>query len=99
MQHLLMIYSKEDGWSKMTPAKQQQRMAAYTSFTEALKKSNVLVGSNRLRPVSTATTVRVTNGKSQILDGPTQTLRNSLAGTISSRSPISTLSRRESWRR
>ena len=70
MQHLLMIYSKEDGWSKMTPAKQQQRMAAYTSFTEALKKSNVLVGSNRLRPVSTATTVRVTNGSRRFWMAP-----------------------------
>ena len=80
MQYLLMIYSKEGAWEKMTPAEQQQGMAAYNAFTEALKKSGALAGSNRLRPTSTATTVRITNGKSQVLDGPYADTKEQLAG-------------------
>ena len=56
MQYLLMIYSKEGAWEKMSPAEQQQGLAAYNAFTEALKKSGALAGRNRLRGVSTATT-------------------------------------------
>ena len=44
MQYLLMIYSKEGVWEKMAPAEQQQGMAAYNAFTEALKKSGALAG-------------------------------------------------------
>lgn len=80
MQYLLMIYSKEGAWEKMTPAEQQQGMAAYNAFTEALKKSGALAGSNRLRPTSAATTVRITNGKSQVLDGPYADTKEQLAG-------------------
>jgi hypothetical protein len=80
MQYLLMIYSKEGAWEKLTPAEQQQGMAAYNAFTEALTKSGALAGSNRLRPASTATTVRITNGKSQVLDGPYADTKEQLGG-------------------
>jgi len=70
MQYLLMLYSQEGVWDKMTKAEQEQGMAAYMAYTEALKKAGVFVGSNRLRPSSSATTVKVANGKSQVLDGP-----------------------------
>jgi hypothetical protein len=80
MQYLLMIYSREDAWEKMTPAEQQQGVAAYNAFTEALKKSGALAGSNRLRPASTATTVRVANGKTQVLDGPYADTKEQLGG-------------------
>jgi hypothetical protein len=80
MQYLLMIYSNEGAWEKMSPTEQKQGLAAYNAFTEALKKSDVLIGSNRLRPASTATTVRVANGKSQVLDGPYADTKEQLGG-------------------
>jgi hypothetical protein len=80
MQYLLMIYSKEGVWEKMSPTEQQKGMAAYNAFTEALKKSGVLIGSNRLRPASSATTVRVADGKSQVLDGPYADTKEQLGG-------------------
>jgi hypothetical protein len=80
MQYLLMIYSKEGAWEKLTQAEQQQGMAAYGAFTEALKKSGALAGSNRLRPASTATTVRIADGKSQVLDGPYADTKEQLGG-------------------
>jgi hypothetical protein len=80
MQYLLMIYSKEGAWDKMSPAEQQQGLAAYNAFTEALKKSGALTGSNRLRGASTATTVRVANGKPQVQDGPYADTKEQLGG-------------------
>jgi hypothetical protein len=55
-------------------------MAAYTAYTEALRKAGALVGSNRLRNSDAATTVRVTDGKSQVLNGPFTDTKEQLAG-------------------
>ncbi len=70
MQYLLMLHSEEAGWDRMTQEQQQQGYAAYMAYSEALKKAGVLLGSNRLRPSSSATTVRLENGKPKVLDGP-----------------------------
>jgi hypothetical protein len=70
MQYMLMTYVNESGWTRLTPAEQEQGVAAYTAYTQALTKAGVLRSSNRLRPSSAATTVRVASGKSQVLDGP-----------------------------
>jgi hypothetical protein len=80
MQYLLLLHADENGWSKMTEAEQQQGYAAYMSYTEALKKAGTYVGSNRLQPVATATTVRVSNGKQQVLDGPYADSKEQLGG-------------------
>lgn len=80
MQYLLTLYADESGWSAMTPEQQQQGVAAYGAYTEALKKAGVLAGSNRLRPSATATTLRTTNGKTQVLDGPFAESKEQLGG-------------------
>ena len=80
MQYLLMLYADETGWSKMTKAQQEQGYAAYMAYTKALKEAGAWVGSNRLQPVSAATTVRVANGKSQVLDGPYIESKEQLGG-------------------
>jgi hypothetical protein len=80
MQYLLLLHADESGWSKMSAAEQQQGMAAYMAYNEALKKAGVYVGSNRLQPISTATTVKITNGKQQVLDGPYADSKEQLGG-------------------
>jgi hypothetical protein len=80
MQYLLMLYANEASWGSMTEAQQAQGAAAYAAYTEALRKADALKGSNRLRPSSTATTVRVANGKSQVLDGPFADSKEQLGG-------------------
>ena len=80
MQFLLMLYSNEAGWFNMTQAQQEQGMAAYQAFTEALTEAGVLRGKNRLQPVSSATTVRVADGKPQVLDGPYADSKEQLGG-------------------
>jgi hypothetical protein len=80
MQYLLLLYSNEDGWSKLTKAQQEQGAAAYGAYTQALRKEGVLQGSNRLQPIASATTVRVADGKSQVLDGPYADSKEQLGG-------------------
>lgn len=80
MQYLLMIYLDESRWPKMTKAEQEQGVAAYRAYTEALTSAGVLKGSNRLQPTSAATTVRVNDGKSHVLDGPYVESKEQLAG-------------------
>jgi hypothetical protein len=75
-----MLYARESGWSELTEAQQEQAMGAYNAYTEALKNAGALTGTNRLRPTSTATTVRVANGKSQVLDGPFADSKEQLGG-------------------
>lgn len=80
MQYLLMLYADESGWGKMSRTEQEQGVAAYGAYTQALKAAGVWVGSNRLRDTDTATTVRLVNGKSQVLDGPYVDSKEQLGG-------------------
>ena len=70
MKYLLMIYSDEKAYASMPPADAKRGMEAYLAYTEALKKAGVHAGGERLQSISTATTVRTTNGKTQVLNGP-----------------------------
>ena len=80
MQYLLALYSNESIFEKMTPEQQQQGYAAYMAYTEALKAAGALLSSNRLRPSSSATTLRTTDGKIQVLDGPFADSKDQLGG-------------------
>jgi len=80
MKYMLMTWVNENGWAKMTKAEQEQGAAAYMAYGEALTKAGALAGSNRLQPTSAATTVRVANGKSQVLDGPYVDSKEQLGG-------------------
>jgi hypothetical protein len=59
MQYMLTLYSEEGGWNRLTETQQQQAVASYMAYTEALKNAGALVASNRLQPSSSATTVRI----------------------------------------
>src|SRR4029450_2361156 len=80
MQYMLLIYSNENGWAQMSPEQQRQGMAAYNAYTEALRKANALVSSNRLRNTDAATTVKVADGKTQVLNGPYVDTKEQLGG-------------------
>jgi hypothetical protein len=80
MKYMLMAYVNEVAWPKLSKAEQEQGMAAYMAYTEALIKSGVLQDSGRLQPSSSATTVRIADGKSQVLDGPFADSKEQLGG-------------------
>lgn len=81
MQYLLQIYSQEDGWATMSPELQEHWMGAYMAYRNALIEAGAFVGSSRLEPSTTATTVRVTpDGKTAVLDGPYADTKEQLGG-------------------
>jgi hypothetical protein len=80
MQYLMLIYANESAMLSASKEQTAQTMAAYTAYTEAMKKAGAYVGSNRLQPTSTATTVRAPSGKSQVLDGPYAETKEQLGG-------------------
>jgi hypothetical protein len=80
MQYLLLIYGNEAASASASEADGGQMMAAYGAYTEAMVKAGVMLGGNRLRPSSAATTVRSPDGKSQVLDGPYAETKEQLGG-------------------
>lgn len=80
MKYLVMIYASEAEEAKMTPADVGTILQAYGAYTEALTKSGVLLASDRLRPTSEATSVRVKGGKTEVLNGPYAETREQLGG-------------------
>ena len=80
MQYMLLLYSDANTFLKMTPEEQKQGLAAYQAYSEALSKAGVCKASNRLQPASAATTVRVANGKTQVLNGPYAETKEQLGG-------------------
>jgi hypothetical protein len=80
MKYILMDYVKESGWTELTNAEKDQWLGAYIAYIDAMTKAGVLKGSTGLQPTSTATTVRVANGKTQVLDGPYAESKEQLGG-------------------
>jgi hypothetical protein len=80
VQYLLLIYANETGWSRLSQEEQEQWVSSYREFREAITKAGVLKGANRLQPTSNATTIRVVDGKSQVLDGPFAETKEQLGG-------------------
>jgi hypothetical protein len=80
MQYLLLIYSSEAEENAMPESELESLMAAYGVFTKGIVDSGAMVGANRLRPTTEATTVRVRDGKSLVTDGPFAETREALGG-------------------
>lgn len=80
MQYILLDYVVEAGWPQLTRAEQERWLGAYRAYMEAMTKAGVLKSSNGLEPTSAATTVRVVDGKPQVLDGPYADSKEQLGG-------------------
>jgi hypothetical protein len=80
MKYMLLDYVGEAGWPQLTRAEQEQWLGAYKAYMEAMTKAGALRSSNGLEPSSAATTVRVANGKTQVLDGPYADSKEQLGG-------------------
>jgi hypothetical protein len=80
MQYLLLIYGQESDWFNLTQAQIGAMMADYAKFTEEITKAGKNLGANRLTPISSATTVRVRDGKRTVTDGPFAETKEQLGG-------------------
>lgn len=80
MQYLLMIYENERILGEMPTADRDAVMGEYFAFTRSLRETGKLLGGNPLKPVATATTVRVRDGRAVVTDGPFAETKEQLGG-------------------
>jgi hypothetical protein len=78
MQYMLLIYETEG--RKLAPNEQNQLMQEYMAFTQDIVKAGKFKAGDPLEPTSTATTVRVRNGKTATIDGPFAETKEQLGG-------------------
>ncbi len=80
MQYLLLIYESERDWVNLSEAQQGQVLADYGAFTKSIKDSGNYRAGEALEPTTTATTVRVRDGKTLTTDAPFAETREQLGG-------------------
>ena len=80
MQYLLLIYRSEAELAKMDPDARQKMSAEYGAYTQSIVQSGNLKAGDGLQPSTTATTVRVRDGKMLTTDGPFAETREQLGG-------------------
>ena len=85
MKYLLLIYDNEKRWEK---GYDKQELAEYGVFGKEFESA--IKGGNALKPTSTATTVRVRDGKRLTTDGPFARPKISSADFTSSKPRTST---------
>ena len=80
MQYLLMIYRSEAELVKMDSAALQKMAGEYGEFTQSIIQSGHFKAGDGLQPSTTATTVRVRDGKVLTTDGPFAETTEQLGG-------------------
>jgi hypothetical protein len=78
MRYMMLINHDE---AAIAAAPQKELWAEYGAFNQALSKAGAgMASGERLQPSSTATTVRVDEGKAEVLDGPYAETKEQFAG-------------------
>ena len=80
MQYLLMIYQNETELGKIDAAGRKAMTEEYGAFTQSIVQSGHFKAGDGLQPSTTATTVRVRDGKTLTTDGPFAETREQLGG-------------------
>jgi hypothetical protein len=80
MKYLLLIYENEASLAGLSEAEQGKIYEEYMAYTRDIRKTGHYVAGEALQPISTATTVRVKNGKTLTTDGPFAETREQLGG-------------------
>jgi hypothetical protein len=80
MQYLLLIYHNEEQWEKQTETERQQMYNGYRELRLDLEQKKKFIGGNQLQSTATATTVRLRNSKSSVMDGPFAETKEQLGG-------------------
>jgi hypothetical protein len=80
MQYLLLIYSNEKDDPQPGTPEGDKLFSDYMKFSDEVQSKKVMLGCNALQPVSTATTLRVRQGKTQVTDGPFAETKEQLGG-------------------
>ena len=80
MQYMALIYADEGGWDALSDDEHSAAYARYQSLAEDARAAGVMQGGDELGPTSDATTVRVRDGQTSVVDGPYAEAKEVLGG-------------------
>jgi hypothetical protein len=80
MRYLLLIYGSEEAAAGQSAEAQAAEMDAWWKYTADLQGSGQYVGGEALQSITTATTVRLANGRPLVADGPFAETKEQLGG-------------------
>lgn len=80
MQYLALIYANESAWEGLGDSERQGIVARYGAFSREARAAGVMLGGDQLGPTRDATTVRVRDGQTLVLDGPYAEVKEALGG-------------------
>src|SRR5687768_14537908 len=80
MQYAMLVYLNEKEFYALTKDEQNRIHRECTAWHEDLVKAGKSIGGNGLQPSSTAKTLRASNGKPIVMDGPYAETKEIIAG-------------------
>ena len=80
MKYMLLIYHDEPRWNALTEPERQQIYLEFRKLRGDLEARGQFVTGSQLQPITTATSVRVRDGKELITDGPFAETHEQLGG-------------------
>ena len=78
MKYMLLIYGNEA--ARRTPEDITAAVKEYVALADSLRANGQFIAAERLQPTSTATTVRIHDGKTLTTDGPFAETKEQLGG-------------------
>jgi hypothetical protein len=80
--HYMLIYNEaaDELGKRDNPAQAEAYWGGWSAYMGAMVQSGVLVSGNGLQPPSVATTLRIIDGKRQVVDGPFADTKEMLGG-------------------
>ncbi len=79
MRYMMLVYSTQ-GADGLSPEEGERIRSGHRMVQEEARRKGILIGAEPLAPITTATTVRVQNGKTLVSDGPFAETKEHLAG-------------------
>jgi hypothetical protein len=80
MRYMFLIYSRETDMFEGSPSDMERLKAAHWAVIDEARQRGIFHGAEPLQPTPTATTIRMDDGRPQILDGPFAETKEQLAG-------------------
>lgn len=80
MQYLALIYADESAWEALDDGKRAATMRGYGEFAGKAQAAGVMVAGDELEPTRDATTVRVRDAQTLVVDGPYAEVKEALGG-------------------
>jgi hypothetical protein len=80
VQYMLMCCFDEAAWNNLPDAQKDKIMREYGDWVQNLVNTGRFLGGAKLHPASSATTVRMKNGRTVLTDGPFAETKEQLGG-------------------